>query len=103
MIVPIGGRFDIPAVYYAAVYCNSDMDKTSLYLELEKLLELPPGSVRGDQSLTQMPEWDSLAVISFIAMVDNKYGVILQGSKVEACTTVDELVHSIEEHQKPAK
>jgi acyl carrier protein len=75
------------------------MNRTAFYSEIEELLELPKGTVRGDNELSKMPEWDSLAVISFIALADSKYGVILQGKKVEACLTVDDLAASIEEHK----
>jgi acyl carrier protein len=75
------------------------MNRSTFYSQLEELLELPKESVRGDQSLSQMPEWDSLAVISFIALVDSKYGVILQGKRIEACKTVDDLAVSVEEAQ----
>ena len=76
------------------------MDKTSFYLELEEMLELPKGTLRGDQMLDKLAEWDSLAVISFIVLADSKYGVILQPKRLETCETVDDLALSIEEHEK---
>ena len=75
------------------------MDRSNFYSELEELLELPKGSVRGNQNLKQIPEWDSLAVIGFIALIDSKYGVILQGERIETCKTVDDLAYSVEEAQ----
>ena len=82
------------------LYYRSDMEKMAFYSELEQMLELQKGTLRGDQSLSDMAEWDSLAVISFIALADSKYSVILQGKSVEACKTVDDLALLIGDQQK---
>lgn len=76
------------------------MNRTAFYSELEELLELPKGTLGGDKALENIPEWDSLSIISFIALADSNYGVILQPKVVEACQTIDDLARSIEEHQK---
>jgi acyl carrier protein len=75
------------------------MDKTAFYLELEELLELPKGALKGTQSLESVDEWDSLAVLSFIALADSKYGVMLQPKKIEGCKVVDDLALLIEEQK----
>jgi acyl carrier protein len=75
------------------------MDRSAFYLEVEELLELPRGSLAGDQPLKELEEWDSLANISFIALADSTYGVILQPKKIEACLTVGDLANLIEESQ----
>ena len=76
------------------------MNKAAFYLELEELLQLPQGTLRGDQLLKKIRYWDSHAAVSFIVLADNKYGVSLQPKRVGACETVDDLALSIEERQK---
>lgn len=59
---------------------------------LEETLELPPHRLTGTEKLTDVPNWDSLSTLSFIAAVDNRYGVPLQGQLVAQCQTVAELI-----------
>lgn len=73
-----------------------DMNTSKFYVELEELLELSGGTLHGGQALDKLPEWDSLAVISFIALADSTYGVMLQPKKINECKTVDDLARLIE-------
>ncbi len=41
--------------------------------------------------ITDIPEWDSLTVVSFSAMVLEKYDVLLSGEKILRATTVEDL------------
>jgi len=75
------------------------MDKSTFYLKLDEMLELDPGSTQGSTRLADMEAWDSLAVMSFIAMADSDYGISLAAKAIAACRTVDDLVALIEEKQ----
>jgi acyl carrier protein len=67
--------------------------KTAEFLrELEAMLERDQGSLAGDEVLVDLPEWDSLAIISFIALVDEKFGLAIEGNKLAAARTVPDLV-----------
>jgi acyl carrier protein len=66
-------------------------DSNFLYL-VDDLLELPPGTVKAGDSLEGLEGWDSLAVISFMALVDEHFSVRLQPRKITACKTVADLV-----------
>jgi acyl carrier protein len=65
--------------------------QTVLHL-VEEMLELTPNTLAGPEKLTDVPGWDSLATVNFIATVDGKLGVTLPGKRVLACRTVDDLV-----------
>jgi acyl carrier protein len=67
------------------------MDKQSFLTNLEEMLELSAGTLRGGESLSQLAEWDSLAVVSFIAMVDSKYGKSVEANKLAQARTIDDL------------
>ena len=43
---------------------------------LEELLELEQGSIKSSDQLDRLEDWDSLAVISFLAGVDKHFGII---------------------------
>jgi acyl carrier protein len=52
-------------------------------------LEAPAVSATDD--LKELPQWDSLAVLSLIAMFDADYGVNLPASEIQKAGTVAEL------------
>lgn len=60
------------------------------YEGLAEILEIEPSDVSSDLVLGQHP-WDSLAVVSTIALVDELFGVIVSGQALLACTTVGEI------------
>lgn len=45
------------------------MKRQEFLTEIEEMLEVEAGSLKGDEALTDLP-WDSLAVVSFIALAD---------------------------------
>lgn len=68
------------------------MTKREFYLELESMFELDPGTVQGGEALAVLGDWDSVAVLTFLAMADEKLEVILSGNAVSACRSVEDLV-----------
>ncbi len=65
--------------------------------EIEATLELPEGSLKRDDKLEDIPEWDSLAVISFIALVDEKLGLAVDGEALANAVTVADLLALVQE------
>jgi acyl carrier protein len=68
------------------------MTKQEFLRELEDVLEADAESIKGDETLADLGSWDSLAVMSFIAMVDENYGVTLAASKLAAAKSVGDLI-----------
>jgi acyl carrier protein len=67
------------------------LKRNEFLLLLDELLELEPGTVKGSETLDSLESWNSLAVISFMALVDEHFGVSLQLRQIAACTTVADL------------
>jgi len=67
------------------------MTLTEFHSQLDNILELPSGTIKGDEGLENLPAWDSLAVLSFIAMADEKLKVQFSARDIAACTTVADL------------
>jgi acyl carrier protein len=65
--------------------------RNEFLLLLDELLELEPGTVKGSETLDSFESWNSLAVISFMALVDEHFGISLQPRQIAACTTVADL------------
>ena len=66
--------------------------KMAAFLELiDDLFELEKGTLKGSESLDNYP-WDSLAIVTYIALVDEHCGIIVDGGELEAAKTIDDLV-----------
>jgi acyl carrier protein len=68
------------------------LQKAEFFLLLDELLELEPGTVKGSETLDSLEGWNSLAIISLMALMDERFGVNLQPRRIAACTTVADLV-----------
>lgn len=68
------------------------MNSAEFLLELDEMLELAPGALTGAELLEEVEGWDSLAVISFIALVDEKLGLVVEGEKLARAKTVADLL-----------
>lgn len=68
------------------------MDGKDFLLVLDEMLELEPGTLTGSEDLESLDDWDSLAVISFIALVDEKLGIVVEGEKLASAKTVGDLL-----------
>lgn len=67
------------------------VEKKDFLLSLDELLEAEPGTLTGAELLQDMDSWDSLAVVGFIALVD-EHGVTLSPNHIAKCKTVDDLI-----------
>jgi acyl carrier protein len=76
------------------------MDKNIFYKRLDEMLEVAPGTIQGSVELAGLEAWDSLAVMSFIAMIDSQYQISLPAVAIIACRTVDDLATLVEEDQR---
>ena len=62
---------------------------------LERVWELPAGSLSSADAVHD--RWDSIALLGFLAAVDEEFGVVLSPQKLLACQTagdVAKLVHA---------
>ena len=55
---------------------------------LEEMLELDEGTLSPETVLTDLDEWDSIAAISFIALVDDEFGKAVKGADIKSFKTV---------------
>jgi acyl carrier protein len=58
---------------------------------LEELLHLPGGSLKGEEQLRSLEAWDSMAIVEFMAMVDEKYSVTLSPAQFRRCSRTADL------------
>ena len=67
------------------------MTREQFNRKLEQILEGEPGSIKGNEDLIAVKGWDSLGVLSFIAMTDSELGRTVSASDLERCKTVEDL------------
>lgn len=68
------------------------MTKKEFYEQLENILEMPAGSITGSEQLEELASWDSLAMVSFVAMADERLGATPGAERVQKSTSVADLV-----------
>jgi len=68
------------------------MTQQDFLAQIEELIEAPAGSLRGPEPLSGFDRWDSLALVGFIAMVDERVGITLSAQKIVDAKTVNDLV-----------
>ena len=70
------------------------MTREELLAGLSELLETD-SPLTGSEELDGLDSWDSVAVVSFMAMADDRCGVTLAPKAIYACNTVDDLLELV--------
>jgi acyl carrier protein len=70
-----------------------------LHTGLADILEIDPSAVSSDLDLSTV-DWDSLAFVSTIALIDECFGIIVGGQALEKCQTVGDIEKLIQDKQK---
>jgi acyl carrier protein len=65
--------------------------KTEFYRILDGILELAPGTIQGNERLSDLEGWDSLAVVAFIAAVDKHLHFVVAPKPLVAARSVPDL------------
>jgi acyl carrier protein len=74
------------------------MNKQEFLNSLEEILELDDNTLKGDEILMDIEQWDSLAFLSVIAMADESFDIVIEGSELEEIKSVADLVALVDEH-----
>jgi len=68
------------------------MNRPDFLILVDELLELPKGTLTGQERLEDLEGWDSLAMISFMALVDEHMGVKLSPRQFVNCERMSDLL-----------
>ena len=74
------------------------MTEKELYEDLEKILELEAGTIKGKERLNDLQGWDSMAMLGLIALIDRKLGITLPVVSLAACETLEEIKNLVLEN-----
>ncbi len=72
------------------------MTETKKIEMLEEMMELEAGTLKADTVLSDIEEWDSIALISFIALMDDEFDKVIKGSVIKQAKTVADLMALME-------
>ena len=61
---------------------------------------IEPNSLTPQTAFTELPEWDSLAALSILAMADAEYDVEISGKELRGCQSLQELFEIIRSKSK---
>jgi len=68
------------------------MTRKEFLLELDSILDLMAGTLKGPEKLEELEMWDSTALIGFIALADTNNGVRISPRQIVNCLTVNDLL-----------
>lgn len=68
------------------------MSRDEFLKSLDETLELPPGTLQGPEQLQDLEMWDSMAMMSYIALADTNGSVKLSPRQIVSCSTVEDLL-----------
>lgn len=60
---------------------------------IAETLDTDQNNIKPDAELKSIEEWDSMGVISTIAMLDRKFGKILSAEQIEELKTVQDILN----------
>ena len=67
------------------------MTVSEFLAQLDSIIECDSGTMRMETRLADVAQWDSLAVLGFMAWVDEKCGIFLSARDLAACASVQDL------------
>ena len=63
---------------------------------IAEILDLEEEEIKEDALLADYEEWDSVAVLSFIALMDEEFDKSVKGAEIRALKTVKDLMDMME-------
>lgn len=63
--------------------------------EIEEILGLHPGTLKGHEKLEDLESWDSTSLVSLIVMAESLSGTEITLEQVASCSTVADLLRLV--------
>lgn len=71
---------------------GKSMSREQFLLQMDEILGLCPGTLRGDEKLEEIQNWDSTALISLIVLTEQSNYAHITPDQVVGCSTVADLL-----------
>ncbi len=67
---------------------------------IAELFEESSDAIQADTPRDDVPAWDSLGVLSLIAALDQRCGIVLSGEEIEKMTRIDDILEVLRVNKK---
>ncbi|MFN3908658.1 MAG: acyl carrier protein [Flavobacterium sp.] len=64
---------------------------------VKEVLEIEDREIQLSDNFRDFDEWDSLANLSFVAMIDDEYGVVIDSQKFKEMKSLQEVFDAVQE------
>ena len=71
------------------------MTRDQFLLEMDEILGLEPGTLKGHEKLEELENWDSTALVSLIAVAESHSNLDITLDQVVSCATVADLLRLV--------
>ena len=68
------------------------MNREKFLLQMDEILGLPAGTLRGHEKLEDLETWDSIALINLIVLAETQNNASISPDQVVTCSTVADLL-----------
>ena len=62
---------------------------------ITEVLEIEDRSIKLEDKFKEFDEWDSLANLSLVALLDDEFGVVIDNKKLKEINTLQELLEEV--------
>ncbi len=76
---------------------ESEMTKAEALNLVEESLEMETNTLTGEEEIADLDGWDSMAVISLIALVDETFNITLEPEEIMESVIVNDLLKLIDD------
>jgi len=68
------------------------MTRDKFLLEMDEILGLTPGTLRGNERLEELETWDSIALVNLIVLAEAEGNACMTPNQIVGCSTVADLL-----------
>jgi len=68
------------------------MTKEEFLLEMDNILDLPANTLRGNEQLEELENWDSTALVALIVLAESNSIVHISPAQIVNCSTVADIL-----------
>ncbi len=72
------------------------MNTTTFLEQMQDVLDIEDRTLTLEDNFRELEEWDSLAYLSTIAMIDDEYGVVIDSKAFRELQTLGDIAKAIE-------
>lgn len=90
------------SMYKESLGITIQMTREKFLSEMDEILGLPSGTLKGNEKLEDLETWDSTALISLIVLAETNNDVRISPDQVATCFTVADLLRLAQVGDSPS-